>query len=150
VELELELELEASKLKTNALQPSLLASQGIFASDGQAKRFINNGDDGECVGRRLGAELKTLLLPCVLLPTNFDQKVKPHYVLLLLSATVALLYYLHNIYACNFWFLAVDVNCWVQVQHAASLSNLHMLGVHGLVNCLMVMDSQLQRIICRG
>jgi len=104
VELELELELEASKLKTNALQPSLLASQGIFASDGQAKRFINNGDDGECVGRRLGAELKTLLLPCVLLPTNFDQKVKPHYVLLLLSATVALLYYLHNIYACNFWF----------------------------------------------
>lgn len=43
---------------------------------------------------------------------------------------------------------AVDVNCWVQVQHAASLSNLHMLGVHGLVNCLM--DSQLQRIICRG
>jgi len=62
--------MEASKQKTNALQPSPLpsqASQGIFASDGQAKRCARlNIGDGECgcVGRSRVEKKNTAAAVC--------------------------------------------------------------------------------------
>jgi hypothetical protein len=61
------------QIKNKCWQPSLLASQasqGIFASDGQAKRFGRLKQWRWRVGY-MGAELKmkTLLLPCVPLST---------------------------------------------------------------------------------